>query len=73
MAPLIKKSSFEFYKVLTFKWHMSEFGPSQIISLQIILIIVKSLLQIFKTMEKSEFCVLIKQCFPMGKNTVQAK
>ena len=27
----------------------------------------------FKTMEKSEFCVLIKHCFLMGKNTVQAK
>ena len=24
-------------------------------------------------MEKSEFCVLIKHCFLMGKNTVQAK
>ena len=33
----------------------------------------KLLLQIFKTMEKSEFCVLIKHCFLMGKNTVQAK
>ncbi|KYN07571.1 hypothetical protein ALC62_01391 [Cyphomyrmex costatus] len=27
----------------------------------------------FKTMEKSEFRVLIKNCFLMGKNTVQAK
>ena len=27
----------------------------------------------FKTMEKSEFCVLIKHCFLMGKHTVQAK
>ena len=33
----------------------------------------KLLLQIFKTMEKSEFRVLIKHCFLMGKNTVQAK
>ena len=33
----------------------------------------KLLLQIFKTMENSEFCVLIKHCFLMGKNTVQAK
>ena len=31
------------------------------------------LLQIFKTMEKFEFHVLIKHCFLMGKNTVQAK
>ena len=31
------------------------------------------LLQIFKTLEKSEFCVLIKHCILMGKNTVQAK
>ena len=30
-------------------------------------------MQIFKTMEKSEFQVLIKHCFLMGKNTVQAK
>ena len=33
----------------------------------------KLLLQIFKTMEKSEIHVLIKHCFLMGKNTVQAK
>ena len=52
---------------------MSKFEPNQIISLQIIVIQVKLLLQIFKTMEKSEFCVLIKHCFLMGKNTVQAK
>ena len=31
------------------------------------------LLQIFKMMEKSEFHVLIKHCFLMGKNTVQIK
>ena len=30
-------------------------------------------MQIFKTMGKSEFCVLTKHCFLMGKNTVQAK
>ena len=30
-------------------------------------------MQNFKTMEKSEFCVLIDHCFLMGKNTVQAK
>ena len=30
-------------------------------------------LQIFKIMEKSEFCVFIKHCFLMGKNTFQAK
>ena len=30
-------------------------------------------MQIFKTMEKFEFRVLIKHCFLMGKNTVQAK
>ena len=28
---------------------------------------------IFKTMEKTEFRVLIKHCFLMGKNTVQVK
>ena len=33
----------------------------------------KILLQIFKTMEESEFHVLIKHCFLMRKNTVQAK
>ena len=33
----------------------------------------KLLLQIFKTMEKSEFCVFIKHCFLIWKNTVQAK
>ena len=30
-------------------------------------------MQIFKTMEKSEFRLLIEHCFLMGKNTVQAK
>ena len=30
-------------------------------------------MQIFKTMEKSEFCMLIKHCFLMRKNTIQAK
>ena len=30
-------------------------------------------MQIFKTMAKSEFRVLVKHCFLMGKNTVQAK
>ena len=52
---------------------MSKFEPNWIISLQITFIWVKLLLQIFKTMEKSEFRVLIKHCLLMGKNTVQAK
>ena len=56
-----------------FKWHMSKFEPSWIISLQITVIWVKLLLQVFKTMEKSNFRVLIKLCFLMGKNPVQAK
>ena len=30
-------------------------------------------MKIFKTIKNSEFCVLIKHCFLMGKNTVQAK
>ena len=30
-------------------------------------------MQIFKTMEESEFHGLIKHCFLMGKNTVQPK
>ena len=34
MAPLIK-NPYDFYKVLTFKWHVSKFEPSRIISLQI--------------------------------------
>ena len=33
----------------------------------------KLLLQIFKKMEKSDFRMLIKHCFLMGKNTAQAK
>ena len=33
----------------------------------------KLLLEIFETMGKSEFLVLIKHCFLMVKNTVQAK
>ena len=70
--PLIK-NPYDFYKVLTFKWHVSKFEPNWIIILQIKVIQVKLLLQIFKTIEKSEFCVLIKHCFLMGKNTVQAK
>ena len=72
MAPLIK-NPYDFYKVLTFKWHVSKFEPNQIISLQIRVIWVKLLLLIFKAMEKSAFRVLIKHCFLMGKNTVQAK
>ena len=67
------KNPNNFYKVLTFKWHVSKFEPSRIISLQITVINMKLLLQIFKTMEKSEFHALIKLCFLMGKNTVQAK
>ena len=46
---------------------MSKFEPNQIISLQNTLIQVKLLLQIFKTMEKSEFCVMIKHYFLMEK------
>ena len=45
---------------------MSKFEPNQIISLQI------SYLS-EATVEKSEFCVLIKHCFLMGKNTVLTK
>ena len=52
---------------------MSKFEPNQVISLQITVIQVKLLLQIFKTMEKSEFRVLIKHCFLIGKHTIQAK
>ena len=73
MSPLIKKNPYYFYKLLTFKWHVSKFEPNQIISLQITVIQVKLLLHIFKTMENSEFRVLIEHCFLMGKNTVQAK
>ena len=36
MAPLIKKNNpYDFYKVLTFKWHVSKFQQNRIISLQI--------------------------------------
>ena len=34
MAPLIN-NPYDFYKVLTFKWHVSKFEPIRIISLQI--------------------------------------
>ena len=34
MVPLIK-NPYDFYKVLTFKWHLSEFELNQIVSLQI--------------------------------------
>ena len=54
MLPLIK-NPYDFYKVLTFKWHMSKFEPNQIIGLHITVILMNLLLQIFKTMEKSEF------------------
>ena len=67
-----KKNPNDFYKLLTFKRHVSKFVPNRT-SLQIIIIQVKQLLQIFKTMEKSEFRVLIKHCFLMGKKTAQAK
>ena len=62
-----KKKIHDFYKVLTFKWHVSKFEPNRIISLQITVIYVKLLLQIFKTVKKSEFCMLIKHCFLIGK------
>ena len=32
-----KKNPYDFYKVLTFKWHMSKFGPN-LISFQIIVV-----------------------------------
>ena len=32
------KNPYDFYKVLTFKWHMSKFEPNWIISLQITVI-----------------------------------
>ena len=66
MEPLIK-NPFYFYKVLTSNWNVSMFEPNWIISLQIAVNSVKLLLQIFKTMEKSEFSELIKHCFLMGK------
>ena len=40
---------------------MSKFEPNQIISLKITVILVKLLLQLFKTMEKSEFHVLMEK------------
>ena len=55
-----------------FKWHMSKFEPNSIISLQITVILVKLLLQIFKTMKKSKFspfCMKIcqwKSCAQSG-------
>ena len=72
-TPLIKKNPCDFYKVLTLKWHVSQFEPNRIISLQITVIQVKLLLQIFKTIEKSEFHVLIKHCFLMGKKYCSSK
>ena len=73
MAPLIKKNPYGFYKVQTFKWNVSKFEPNRIISLQITVFQEKLMLQIFKTIEKSEFHVLIKHCFLMRKDTVQIK
>ena len=66
MVPPIKNPS-DLYKVLTFKWHVSKFEPNRIISLQITIIYVKLLLQIFKTREKSEFPALVKHWFLMEK------
>ena len=63
MAPLMK-NPYDFYRLLTFRWYVSKLKPNRI---QITVIQVKLLLQIFKTMEKSEFRVLIKHCFVMGK------
>ena len=37
MVPLIK-IPYDFYKVLTFKWHMAKFEPNKIINLQITII-----------------------------------
>ena len=63
-----KKKTYDFYKVPTFRWHVSKFKRNRIFSLQIIVIQVKLLLQIFETMKKSEFCVLIKHWFLIRKN-----
>ena len=52
---------------------MSKFEPNQTISLHITVIQVKLLLWIFKTMEKTEFRVLIKHCFLMGKKYCSSK
>ena len=57
MAPLIP---YDFYKVLTFKWHVSKFEPNRIISY-----LSKAIVANFQNMEKSEFH--IKHCFLMGK------
>ena len=57
-----KKNPFNFYKILTLKWHVSKFEPNRIIGLQI------SYLS-----EATEFRVLTKHCFLIGKKSVKAK
>ena len=49
---------------------MSKFHDILTLSLQVS---VTPVFVIFKTMDKEEFRVLIKHCFLMGKNTVEAK
>ena len=66
IAPLIKKFV-RFLNVLTSKWNVSKFELNRITSLQIIVFLVKIRLHIFKTIENSEFSMLIKHCFLIGK------
>ena len=66
MAPLIK-NPYDLNKVLTFKWHVSKFEPNWIISFQINCYLSEATVANFQNNEKSEFPVLIKYCFLMGK------
>lgn len=63
-------SPYDFNEILSFKYHVSESVLNQVISLQFRVVEVKLLVQIFTT-DKSEFHMLIKHCYQMGKNTVQ--
>ena len=63
MAPLIKYP-YDFYKVITFKWHVSKSEPNQIISLQISYLNEAS---VFKTMEKIYILCVDKALISDGK------
>ena len=66
MAPL-KENPYNFYKVLTFKWHVSKFEPNRIISLS------EATTANFQNNGKICISCVDKALFSDGKNTVQAK
>ena len=71
MALLIK-NLYDFYKVLTFKYHVSKFVPNRIFGLQISYLSEATVANFQSNRKIWIFCV-DKALLSDGKNTVQAK